>query len=549
MAMAGCKSCGKEFEITDREREYYKKIDVPEPQLCPACRQQRRLAHANLPNLYKRRCEGSGDEIISSYAPDSPHKVYSQKYWNSDKWDALSYGRDFDFNRPFFEQFEQLYLDVPHPALLTGYEFDENSAYTNHAGKNKNCYMIFDSDENWDCMYGHGILDNKNCIDNYRIKKSELCYECVDCTNSYRLFYSQDCDNCSDSAFLKNCTGCHNCFMCSNLNNKQYYIFNEQKTKEEYESFMRSLANHEKLEEFMKYAENFMLKFPQKSMHGVQNENVTGDYLYNCKNSDNAFECLDLWDGNYMTRVFDSAKDCMDCDEVGGVELLYNSAFVGYGVQNGKCMLKGLTNLSNVEYCIYCFKTSDCFGCVGLQRKKYCILNKQYSQDEYEDLRSRIIDHMKKTGEYGEFFPIEISSYGYNETVAQEYYPLTKEEAVAKDYKWRDPDKKEYMPATAQVPNISRDADKSICDELLACEKCGRNYKIIPQEFKFYKEQGVALPKKCFYCRNEARFKKRNPWKLWDRKCDKCGIDIKTSYDPERPEKVYCEKCYLESLI
>ena len=31
---------------------------------------------------------------------------------------------------------------------------------------------------------------------------------------------------------------------------------------------------------------------------------------------------------------------------------------------------------------------------------------------------------MKKTGEWGEFFPSSISPFGYNETVAMEYYPI-----------------------------------------------------------------------------------------------------------------------------
>ena len=40
---------------------------------------------------------------------------------------------------------------------------------------------------------------------------------------------------------------------------------------------------------------------------------------------------------------------------------------------------------------------------------------------------------MKSTGEWGEFFPHELSPFGYNETVAQEYFPLN--EAQAKDLK------------------------------------------------------------------------------------------------------------------
>ena len=239
----------------------------------------------------------------------------------------------------------------------------------------------------------------------------------------------------------------------------------------------------------------------------------------------------------------------MDCDECGdSAELLYESAICGFNTQNFRFTSFSLSQSSNLDYCQYCNFCSNCFGCIGLQRKKYCILNKQYSKEEYGELVPKIIEHMKKSGEWGEFFPAKYSDFAYNESVAQEYFPLTKEEALAKGFRWREKDKKEYQPATAQAPDNSREADQSICNELFACENCGRNYKIIEQELKFYKEQGVPIPKKCFYCRHANRFKMRNPRILHDRKCTKCGIDIKTTYSPERPEKVYCEKCYLETV-
>jgi len=145
-------------------------------------------------------------------------------------------------------------------------------------------------------------------------------------------------------------------------------------------------------------------------------------------------------------------------------------------------------------------------------------------------------------------FPEKYSNFSYNETIAQEYYPLTKEQALAKGYRWRDPDSKEYLPATTQIPDDSQSADKSICNALFACAECDRNYKIIEQELKFYHEQDLSIPKKCFYCRHANRFKMRNPRELWDRKCIKCQTDIKTSYSPDRPENVYCENCYLKEV-
>jgi len=87
---------------------------------------------------------------------------------------------------------------------------------------------------------------------------------------------------------------------------------------------------------------------------------------------------------------------------------------------------------NNVLYSDTCHACKDCFGCVGIRHKQYCIFNKQYSQEEYEQLVPKIIEHMKQTGERGEFFPTDMSIFGYNETEAQTYYPMTKEEVEAK---------------------------------------------------------------------------------------------------------------------
>ena len=66
-------------------------------------------------------------------------------------------------------------------------------------------------------------------------------------------------------------------------------------------------------------------------------------------------------------------------------------------------------------------------------------MNKQYTKEEYEELVPKIIEHMKTPltnpllggegmSERGEFFPMHSSHYAYNETIAQDFFPLTKEQ-------------------------------------------------------------------------------------------------------------------------
>jgi hypothetical protein len=188
------------------------------------------------------------------------------------------------------------------------------------------------------------------------------------------------------------------------------------------------------------------------------------------------------------------------------------------------------------------------FGCVGVKHKKYCILNKQYSKEEYEVLMPKVAEHMKNTGEWGQFFPVIHSLYSYNETVAQDYFPLSRDEVLRNGWRWKEKDQKEYQSSLYNMEDNVLDTPDAIVHEILACIKCGKNYKILEKELQAYKSVGLPLSRQCSECRFQERMTLRNPRRLWQRSCQKCGSKIQTTYAPERPETVYCEKCYLEAV-
>ena len=242
-----CSQCGEGFEITDRDTELLAKISptfsgktfsIPTPTFCFDCRLQRRLAFYNARSLYRRTCDLTEKSIVSVYSPDKPWKVYEKDAWYSDQWDPLSFGRDVDLTKSFLEQFEELMHDVPLPSLsvLGG---NVNSEYTNDNLHVKNSYLIFDGEQAENGYYGHTFVKIKDSMDFLHLNESELCYECIHCYKGYNLFYCSHSHNCSDSWFLQDCIGCKNCFGCVNLRQKEYCIFNEQKTKEEYRQFMK----------------------------------------------------------------------------------------------------------------------------------------------------------------------------------------------------------------------------------------------------------------------------------------------------------------------
>ncbi len=533
MISKSCQNCDVGFEITDEDLVFYKRIAVPEPQNCPKCRLLRRLNERNSKNLFYRNCDFSGKKIVSQYSESVPFPVYDQKIWWSDDWDAMIHGMDFDFNRPFFEQFEELRNKVPQMAVFVIGDTLENSDFTNCTGYLKNCYLIGEADYDEDCYFSNRIFYCKNTFDCSTIFESELCYECIDCTSCQRLKYSQDCKSCHESYFLKDCIACQDCIACVNQRQKQYMIFNKQYSKEEYLAMKAgfNLNTAFGIEELRKKSEEFFKTQPLRDLHEEQNQNSLGDHLYNSKNSSWCFDSRDLEDCKYCARLIGPVKDSMDYTSWGSkAELVYQSASSGDNAYNMKFCSTCTTNNSNIEYCFSCSACDEVFGCVGLKRKKFCIFNKQYSEEEYRNLKARIIEHMRKTGEYGEFFPKKLCPHAYNDTLAMDEFPLSKEEILAAGYKWRE----------------AEEIAKS--DLNLTCTACEKSYKLIPQELTFYAQNGIPAPLKCPLCRHKARQKKRNRISLTERNCDNCGKSIMSTVSSERAEKVYCKECYLKEV-
>lgn len=77
------------------------------------------------------------------YSSEKKDIVYEYEYWWGDAWNPMDYGRDFDFSKGFFEQFRTLSIVVPKCHIEINPS--ENSIYTNQAGHNKNCYLIFEA--------------------------------------------------------------------------------------------------------------------------------------------------------------------------------------------------------------------------------------------------------------------------------------------------------------------------------------------------------------------------------------------------------------------
>lgn len=581
-----CQNCKKQFVIEPEDFNFYNRISVPPPTWCPDCRLRRRLAFRNERALYRRKSAATGKDVVSIFRPDSPIKVYEHEYFYSDNWDPMEYSAEYDFSRPFFEQFRELMLRTPMTALFDSKS--TGSSYCNVTVEHKNSYLSSAGWNNEDCMYLNRTAFNKNSLDLYVCGRNEFCYENVYCEDSYRLFYSHTSESCNDSYFLYDCRGCSNCFGCTGLRNKQYHIFNVPYAKEEYAAKIKEfdLGDRNVVQDIKKRVAGLRLQTIHRYAQIYQATNTIGDHVHNTRN---AYYCFDFLDGaenvKYSHWSSGEFKDSYDTGPGtgGNSELLYES--VSIGVQNARCMFDFIVWYSqDVQYSMNCQSSNNLFGCASLRGKSYCILNRQYSKEEYETLVPKIIKHMSdmpyidakgRIYKYGEFFPPELSPFPYNDTVAHDYMPITKEEAEKQGYRWGVSSERNYgiTKRAAELPVSITGVNDAITSEVIGCahegkcqDECATAFKITPDELQFYRQMNIPLPQLCFNCRHWERLRQRNPMKLWPRSCqcagiasensiyrnntahfhggDKCPNEFQTSYAPGRPEIVYCEQCY-----
>ncbi|KKR70775.1 MAG: hypothetical protein UU13_C0001G0003 [Candidatus Nomurabacteria bacterium GW2011_GWB1_40_7] len=578
-----CQNCKKDFVIEPEDFNFYEKIKVPPPSFCPECRLRRRLAFRNERFLFKIKCAFSGKEIFSTISPDADAVVYENAVWFSDKWDPLDYGQDFDFSRPFFEQLNELLHKVPLYAQSS--IFGVNSEYSSNYTALKNCYLVFNSNYSENCAYSTNLTHSRQCIDCSFVGKSENCYECFWLNSCANCFWSVQCHDSYNLYFSKSCVGCNDCFGCVNLRNKKYCLFNQSLSKEEYQEFLRKF-NSESQEEIQKWAEEakkLWSKNPVRFMEGVKNANVSGEYIHNCKNVRDSYMAIDTQDSRYTSFVEKGpVKDCYDYSAWGnGAELIYESSSCGLGVNGLRFCYEMWSTARNAEYSLFCVSSSDIFGCVGLHNKQFCIFNKQYSETEYKKLRQKIIAHMNdmpyrdKKGNvytYGEFFPPMLSLYAHNKTMAEEFFPKGKDEALEGGYFWEDLKEKDYKPTIRGSELVDNNViiKDNVLKEIILCasweqdpqkallKNCSKAFRIIESELQFYRRLKIPLPLCCHNCRHHDRNLNRQPMQLWDRKCmcekkehghkGRCSVEFETSYAPERPEIVYCEKCYQKEV-
>jgi hypothetical protein len=524
----------------------------PPSSLCSDCRHQRRLAFRNERSLYHRFSAATGERILSLYHErplwGEAYQVLTEEQWRSETFNPFDYGREIDFSRSFFEQYSELHKAVPRMSIVNLQ--NENSPYTSHTGYSRNCYLLPCSENCEDCYYGRFLQSCKSCLDCTSATKCELCFESFQIANCYNCAFLSLSEGCSECYFSEGLVGCRSCLFCTNLRQGEYQIYNKPVSKAEFESRKEELlSSAENTARARAEWERIRLARAHRPANIRNCEDCSGDFLLDsrgcvgCQDVTGCEDCRDVLIGYKLKDTYSSSNiylDCELCYEILGSAQLYHCAF-GFYVFRSR----------DVIYSEYIYDSEDLFGCVGLTRAKNCILNRQYSASEYQQLAARLVEHMQSTGEWGQFLPSKFSPFGYNETAASDFKPLTRDQALAAGFLWRDLDQRELASVTKEQPpgrvaDISQTSLESLAKEVFRCQESGEPYKIIKPELEFYREHGFALPRYSPRTRHLKREALRFPPVFRRGHCQACQSEVETNLPFELESTLRCERCYQE---
>ncbi len=556
-----CAVSGTQFPIYQSDLEFYSKISpsfagntflIPTPTLCPEERQRRRLSFRNERKLYRRQCDASKKSIISIYSPDKPFKVYDQHIRWSDSRDPMDYGREFDFSKTFTENFRELMREVPRRWIINT-STNENSPYTNFTDSSKNIYMCSDVYHCENTFYSHTIKYLKSCFDNLDIKNSEESFECSFSKNLYNCKYVISSENCINSSYLSNCRNIENCIYCVWLSNKKYHIFNQPVSVENFNLFKSKIWKWDFLS--MKTYEELLQK-QIKSNRIINGDKIIWNNIYDSNNLTLCFEVDTAQNSKYIF-VWYWIDTCMDTS-VHNIDCEYDYEAISWWklkYSSYNILWRGWEKLLYTQECV---DSSNLFWCIWLRNKQYCIFNKQYTKEEYEKEVAKIITHMQSTWERGEFFHPSLSPFWYNETVAQEYYPLSEQTAPASWFTRStyssDPTIPEWVPTIKRENYTDAQRNELLQSDnleslIFICSVSHRPFRLQKAEIEFYRKHHLPIPHKHPDIRHQERMKLR-PWRtLYLRTCDCCSKETLSVYPADHQGKVYCEACYQKEVF
>ena len=542
--------CQGEFPIENEDILFLKMLRVPPPNFCPTCRRIKRQSFMGFAQLFKRKCDAPlHDEfMISVFSPECPFPVIDYKYFTFDEFDPFSFGKNYEDLISPLEQLFSLRKVFPMPSFLNRDPSCVNSDYSNGGRDSKNCYYTSGCYTVENAWYSNMLVKSKEIMDCRVVKNSDHVYSSLYSDHLYKCYFIYFSSGCTDSMYLFDCRNCTDCFGCVNLRNAKYCIWNQQYTKEDYEEFMNSnsIFSRDFLEQNKDKFWQLVKSLPLNASRNVSVKNVNG--VMNT-NSNNLYDVTESSKAENV-RHADGAlthQNSMDLLYSGGSNSLYGTINIGSQSSNVRFSVSCKYS-TNSEFIFNSNNLDNCFMCFGLQNKSYCILNKQYSPEEYFRIVDEIKYQMIQNGEYNDGLGLEFSAQAYNFSLAQISYPLTEEEIkkmggyVAKEPESNAGDIK--ILSKQSLPQTINKVPDDIVKYAIECEITSRPFRITPSELQFYRIMKLPLPTVHPIVRMRKHYEMAPIGKIYLSTCLKCTKSIQSLFDPKENFILYCENCY-----
>ena len=542
-----CEETGEEFEITGTEVELYKNLSLPLPHTAPYVRLRQARAHIGGLELFPRETI-EGKPTVSMYDPGSPAPLTSPQKWHSDEFDALKYGQLLDPMKPFFQQWTKFSNTVPRPSIITD-PTSENCNWCLYDISFRNSYATYGGVACDTVLYTDMSIRATHSVDVANIIDSEWSYESVSMFQCSQAHFSENCTSCLNVYFCFGCVNLSDSFGCVNLKNKQYCFLNVQLTLEEYKKRISQidLSDAAVLEYWQQKTRELWQQGYYMAEANLNSEESKGDGLVDCKEVSG----ISVFQSNRVYNAFDVsfAKDSCDIQTSSNLERCGNVISCTNGYENKMCV--SCHGCIDIEYSELCISCEHCFGCIGLKRKKFCIFNVQYSEEEYWKKLDHIKTEMLKRGEYGKNFPYSTSLLAYNTSHADPFFPLSEERASSLGARWYT-----FPPANISnvlvidsLPTKLSEVTPDILNQQFLCPETCRPFRIVKPELEFHQKMTIALPRVHPVARRKNRYTRMLGLHLFDRSCKECGTSILTRVSPASQVSVTCSTCYNQILL
>ena len=429
----------------------------------------------------------------------------SERIWEIISIEDFEASRDnlpyIDISDNFFDDFEKLFKKISLPWRLQ-FSALENSHFSSTAKNAKNNYLSYNISNTEDVGYSISVKSNSKYVFNSTmvVDWCDSVYNSHAVFNGFKIFYSKYIHNSNNIWLSTNLMNCSECIFCDNLENKSYYIANKQYTKEEYKK---------KKQEILSKKDNFDTWFRKINAKWINfgSKDVTGDGVINSNDVTNGSITYNITDGNNVYMSWEDEDNRYIYDSMFIWSWWWNHYYSSMDLavcENIYCTILAVHS-SNIYYSYFLENCSFCIWCIGLKNKSYCILNKQYTKEEWEILADKIFSQMHSEWILWDFFPGSINPFYFNDTIAWMLWDFTKQEVEEKWYLWRDEEIKVDIPASSDIITIKElgeyqwyenwewQINPGILQKVIKDEN-GNYYKIIQMEYDFLVKHSIPLP-------------------------------------------------------